>query len=350
MAGMTKEDLDRALANQAARTGGTPDDSGNVDPEERKRARGDYNVATPPEGEPPKEEPKEAPKEEPKKAEKPKEEPPKEEQKKDDDDNQPFIPKRRLDVKNQKIRQLEQEQKELRARLAQAEANAQALASRAPEPKDDGPSLEDAIADAEGELEKLNEQLYDAIADGKKAEATKLQREVNKLNRAIAHAERDLEAPPAADPIDVPAAVQYELAVQYAEDNVPALDSSSDEYDKELRDSVKEMERAFVTMGRPKVEALALALDYYVGDEMKKAAGDEDAQAAARARMNKQAAERAKKADAAGDFDKGSGKVSSEKGMTGQAPAGTKLSYSDLQTLKRNNPQAFKQARGDYLT
>jgi hypothetical protein len=172
---------------------------------------------------------------------------------------------------------LRAEREKYRAREAQANERAAQLEARIAELE--GRNRNDkAWQEWTQKLDGLYEAVETARAEGKSADAAKLQRQLDGMRDQASRAESEYMAAQAA--LRAQQTAEYNAVVDQAELLDPRLDPQADEYDEDLMDEVSDLTQAFEARGLDAATALKRSLKAVLGkDIFKKAPAAETAKA-----------------------------------------------------------------------
>ena len=171
------------------------------------------------------------------------------------------VPKFRLDAVTARAKAAEQRAQELEARLAALEAQSKSAPSKTEAPQ---VSAQDAHT---AQMEKYDEQIAEAIAEGNSKEASKLMRESRiaqetyMQERMEARFSESTKQATQQATSQAQEAARMESILDQLEEQFPVFAEGSDEYDQAVNDKVLEVQQAYIKAGRAPSDALVEAVN-----------------------------------------------------------------------------------------
>jgi hypothetical protein len=250
------------------------------------------------------------------------------------------VPKFRLDAATARAKRAEEEAEQLRQRLAEAESKPAATPAPA-EPELDAESKRDA------ELERVDKELADAMANQDTKRVAALMSEARQIEREFlaAQLQETSQQTSQQTTAEVRETMRVNAVLDQLEQQFPAFDENSDEYNQELNDKVLELQQAYMATGRNQSDALIEAVNIalpafgYQVEEVEAApepAQDKKTDVKRNAAVANQQPPRL---DSVGDD-------STAAGQTGSLPDGTLLTEKEFDALPEDTK---KRMRGDFI-
>ena len=301
---------------------------------------------TPPKEEqtPPKEEAKqETPPKDEKTPPKEEETPPKEEAKDEGSEKTKGykVPKFRLDAATARAKKAESEAEELRNKLAELESRPAAT----PAADTSGELTPEETRDKE--LERIDGEIADAMANQDAKRVTALMAESRKVERDYMNSQ--LNSTRDSTTAEMRETVRVNAVLDQLEQEFPAFDENSDDYNQELNDKVLELQQGYIALGRSQSEALIEAVNialpafgYSVEDAPTAPPKDETPP-----KDNKESVRR--NADTAGKQPPrldSVGDDSNKAGQAGELPDSTLLTEKEFDALPEDTKRRM---RGDFV-
>lgn len=261
-------------------------------------------------------------------------------------DKEPLIPKSRLDSKNKQLKEERARSEELERKLAEADKRdaTAAKAQTVNQQQQRMQVLNDAVAD-------LGEKVIDAIADGDRKLAAKLQSEQRVMEREIVRIEMQESAVETRS--QTKEEVRLDLTIDQLEEMYPQLDPDGDDFDAKLVENIQELRLGFLNTGKYSAsQALLKAVSTYIKDEdrvkeapVQETDGETEVQKTVKAERKQKALKKSVKAQKQQPPDlKGVGDDADTAGIQGEIDA-NKLTLDDLEKMPMDQ---LKKLRGDY--
>lgn len=135
-------------------------------------------------------------------------------------------------------------------------------------------AVQDAVTVTKSKIEELQDTYEDLILDGRKDDARKVRRQIDKMREELTDYQTSVKSDAIRrSTIDE---LTYNAKLANFESTYPALNPDSEEFSTESTGEVAALLKAFVAAGTPRAEALAKAVKYVLGAPLAKTGTDVD--------------------------------------------------------------------------